>query len=206
VERGESGGGRHDGLARSPEGSRRDSVGCVIHGSGGSRYSRLVMVMDADELCFAVTSSTRAKPVCCYTLTARVQPSSHELQTDPTAFADISKDDLRTKLAETYKAEKDAVSVFGLRTHFGGGKSTGFALIYDSVDMLKKFEPHYRLVRYGQASKIEKPSRQQRTLFYPLQRRMMLMCVFTIGKQRKNKQKALRGTAKVKGAKKKKET
>ncbi len=32
--------------------------------------------------------------------------------------------------------------------------------------MLKKFEPHYRLVRYGAASKIEKASRQQRT--YPL--------------------------------------
>jgi small subunit ribosomal protein S24e len=29
---------------------------------------------------------------------------------------------------------------------------------------LKKFEPHYRLVRVGFASKIEKPSRQQRTL------------------------------------------
>ncbi|KAI5843754.1 ribosomal protein L23/L15e core domain-containing protein [Tricharina praecox] len=101
--------------------------------------------------------------------------------------ANISKDDLRAKLAETYKSDKDAVSVFGLRTHFGGGKTTGFALIYDSVDSLKKFEPHYRLVRYGQASKIEKPSRQQR-------------------KQRKNKQKTLRGTAKVKGAKKKKET
>lgn len=27
---------------------------------------------------------------------------------------------------------------------------------------MKKFEPHYRLVRYGQATKIEKPSRQQR--------------------------------------------
>lgn len=29
---------------------------------------------------------------------------------------------------------------------------------------MKKFEPHYRLVRYGMASKIEKASRQQRTL------------------------------------------
>ena len=28
---------------------------------------------------------------------------------------------------------------------------------------MKKFEPHYRLVRYGQATKIEKASRQQRT-------------------------------------------
>jgi len=98
--------------------------------------------------------------------------------------ANISKDDLRTKLAELYKSDKAAVSVFGLRTHYGGGKTTGFALIYDSHSDLKKFEPHYRLVRYGDASKIEKASRQQR-------------------KQRKNKAKEVRGTAKTKGVKKK---
>ncbi|TVY37208.1 40S ribosomal protein [Lachnellula occidentalis] len=101
--------------------------------------------------------------------------------------ANISKDDLRAKLAEMYKATVAQVNVFGLQTQFGGGKTTGFALVYDSPDALKKFEPHYRLVRVGLASKIEKPSRQQR-------------------KQRKNRQKTLRGTAKVKGAKKKKDT
>ncbi|TVY29685.1 40S ribosomal protein [Lachnellula hyalina] len=100
--------------------------------------------------------------------------------------ANISKDDLRAKLAEMYKATVAQVNVFGLQTQFGGGKTTGFALVYDSPDALKKFEPHYRLVRVGLASKIEKPSRQQR-------------------KQRKNRQKTLRGTAKVKGAKKKKD-
>ncbi|KAK4456859.1 ribosomal protein L23/L15e core domain-containing protein [Cladorrhinum samala] len=100
--------------------------------------------------------------------------------------ANISKDELRDKLAGLYKAQKDQVSVFGLRTQFGGGKTTGFALIYDSPEAMKKFEPHYRLVRVGLASKIEKASRQQR-------------------KQRKNRQKTLRGTAKVKGAKPKKE-
>ncbi|TEY74813.1 hypothetical protein BOTCAL_0069g00100 [Botryotinia calthae] len=78
------------------------------------------------------------------------------------------------------------LNVFGLRTQFGGGKTTGFALVYDSPEALKKFEPHYRLFRVGFATKIEKASRQQR-------------------KQRKNRQKTLRGTAKVKGAKKKKE-
>lgn len=78
----------------------------------------------------------------------------------------VSKDELRTKLAEIYKANKNEVSVFGFRTQFGGGKSTGFALIYDSHDALKKFEPHYRLVRYGDATKIEKASRQQR-MFSP---------------------------------------
>lgn len=67
-----------------------------------------------------------------------------------------------------YKANKDQVNVFGLQTQFGGGKTTGFALVYDSPEALKKFEPHYRLVRVGFASKIEKPSRQQRTsLQYP---------------------------------------
>ncbi|KAI5807655.1 ribosomal protein L23/L15e core domain-containing protein [Peziza echinospora] len=90
--------------------------------------------------------------------------------------ANVSKDELRQKLAATYKVDKNQVSVFGFRTHFGGGKTTGFALIYDSYESLKKFEPHYRLVRYGEASKIEKPSRQQR-------------------KQRKNKAKTTRGTA-----------
>merc|ERR1712227_347151 len=44
----------------------------------------------------------------------------------------VSKDELRQKLSELYKSEKDQVSVFGFRTQYGGGKSTGFALIYDS--------------------------------------------------------------------------
>ncbi|KAI8965223.1 putative 40S ribosomal protein S24 [Daldinia sp. FL1419] len=100
--------------------------------------------------------------------------------------ANISKDQLRDKLATMYKAQKDQISVFGLRTQFGGGKTTGFALVYDSPEAMKKFEPQYRLVRVGLATKAERASRQQR-------------------KQRKNRQKTLRGTAKVKGAKAKKE-
>jgi small subunit ribosomal protein S24e len=77
--------------------------------------------------------------------------------------ANISKDELRDKLAGMYKASKDQVNVFGLRTQFGGGKTTGFALVYESPEAMKKFEPHYRLIRVGLGSKIEKPSRQQRT-------------------------------------------
>lgn len=55
------------------------------------------------------------------------------------------------------------MSVFGFRTQYGGGKSTGFALVYDSHEAMKKFEPAYRLVRVGAAEKVEKASRQQRT-------------------------------------------
>lgn len=75
----------------------------------------------------------------------------------------VSKDSLREKLSELYKVGKDQVSVFGFRTQYGGGKSTGFALIYDSNAALNKFEPHYRRVRIGMANKIEKASRQQST-------------------------------------------
>lgn len=79
--------------------------------------------------------------------------------------ANVSKDELREKLADLYKSSKDQVSVFGFRTHYGGGKSTGFALIYDSSEALKKFEPKYRLIRIGAATKAERASRQQRMCF-----------------------------------------
>ncbi|KAJ2998965.1 ribosomal protein S24A [Globomyces sp. JEL0801] len=67
--------------------------------------------------------------------------------------ANVSKDDLREKMAKLYKSEKDHVFVFGFKTAFGGGKSTGFALIYDSVDAAMKFEPKYRLLRHGIGAK-----------------------------------------------------
>lgn len=76
-----------------------------------------------------------------------------------------------------YKTDSECVQAFGLRTHFGGGRSTGFALIYDSTESMKKFEPHYRLVRVGQAEPIQKVARQQR-------------------KQRKNRGKKVFGTGK----------
>jgi hypothetical protein len=62
-----------------------------------------------------------------------------------------------------YKAQKDQISVFGMRTQFGGGKTTGFALVYDSPEAMVRFEPKYRLIRVGLATKVERASRQQRT-------------------------------------------
>ncbi|KAM3503800.1 hypothetical protein MY10362_003959 [Beauveria mimosiformis] len=100
--------------------------------------------------------------------------------------AGISKDELAEKLGGMYKAQKDQISVFGLRSQYGGGKTTGFALVYDSPEAMQKFEPRYRLIRVGKATKPERAAKQQR-------------------KQRKNRLKKLRGTAKVKGAKPKKE-
>ena len=76
--------------------------------------------------------------------------------------ANVSKDELRERLAKHYKADKDAVSVFGFKTAFGGGRSSGFGLIYENPASMKKFEPNYRLVRYDLAEKVDKVSKQQR--------------------------------------------
>merc|ERR1712202_47936 len=77
--------------------------------------------------------------------------------------ATVSKKDIREQLAKMYNTTADV----------------GIALIYDSLDYAKKFEPHYRLVRHGHAEAKTKPSRKQR-------------------KERKNRQKKFRGTAKAK--------
>jgi small subunit ribosomal protein S24e len=61
--------------------------------------------------------------------------------------ANVSKKELSEKLASLYKTDAARVVTFGFRTHFGGGRSTGFALIYDDEASQRKFEPRYRLVR-----------------------------------------------------------
>ncbi|GLE05505.1 hypothetical protein PINS_up014528 [Pythium insidiosum] len=75
--------------------------------------------------------------------------------------ANVPKAELQEKLAKMYKV-KDATTVFlyGFRTAFGGGKSSGFCLIYDSVNDAKRFEPKHRLVRQGLAEKVETSRKQ----------------------------------------------
>jgi len=97
----------------------------------------------------------------------------------------ISRTDVSEKLAAIYKTDKARIVTFGFKTHFGGGRSTGFALIYDSEEVQRKFEPKYRLVRSGFAIKVDKASRKLR-------------------KERKNRAKKFRGTKKVKASEAKK--
>jgi len=46
-----------------------------------------------------------------------------------------------------YGADASTIFLFGFRTAFGGGKSTGFGLIYDNLEAAKKLEPKYRQIR-----------------------------------------------------------
>ena len=56
--------------------------------------------------------------------------------------------ELKERLAKVYEVrDPNCIFVFKFRTHFGGGKSTGFGLIYDNLEAAKKFEPKYRLIR-----------------------------------------------------------
>jgi len=102
--------------------------------------------------------------------------------------ANVSKAELKEKLARLYEVrDPQSIFVFGFRTQFGGGKSSGFGLIYDSLEYAKKYEPKYRLIRNGLETKVEKSRKQM--------------------KERKNRAKKIRGVKKSKAgdaAKKKK--
>uniref|UniRef100_A0A9L0ID15 Small ribosomal subunit protein eS24 n=1 Tax=Equus asinus TaxID=9793 RepID=A0A9L0ID15_EQUAS len=89
----------------------------------------------------------------------------------------VPKTEIREKLAKMYKTTPDVIFVFGFRTHFGGGKTTGSGMIYDSWDHTKKNEPKHRLARHGLYEK-KNTSRKQR-------------------KECKNRRKRVRGPAKA---------
>lgn len=72
--------------------------------------------------------------------------------------ATVPKTEIREKLAKMYKTTPDVVFVFGFRTQFGGGKTTGFAMVYDSLDYAKKNEPKHRLARVSVAAAWAGPS------------------------------------------------
>jgi small subunit ribosomal protein S24e len=93
--------------------------------------------------------------------------------------AGCSKKDISEKLAEKFKAKADSIVVFGFQSKFGGGRTTGFALVYDNADAMKKFEPRYRLKRLGLW---ERP-----THFSGAENRKGI-------KEAKNRQKKIRGT------------
>lgn len=75
-------------------------------------------------------------------------------------LASVSKKDIKAKLAQTLKSKDENISIFGLKTKFGGGRSTGFALIYDSLDARKKFDSKkmLRRVRTGLRDPLWRPT------------------------------------------------
>ena len=95
-------------------------------------------------------------------------------------LAGVSKTDLKEKLAKMYTvSDPSCILLYGFKVAFGGGRSTGFGMIYDSLVAAKKYEPKYRLTRFGMG-KAKGVARKQR-------------------KERKNRDKKVRGIKKAKG-------
>merc|ERR1712220_29132 len=94
-------------------------------------------------------------------------------------LAGVSKSDLKEKLTKMYKvADPSCILLYGFKVAFGGGRSTGFGMIYDSLTAAKKYEPKYRLTRFGMGE-AKGVARKQR-------------------KERKNRMKKIRGIKKSK--------
>ena len=90
----------------------------------------------------------------------------------------IPKKEIKVKLASMFKASDEAISVFGLKSKFGGGRSVCYGLIYSNLDARKKYDAKKLLKRDG-LFKTTGPKRKAR-------------------KEMKGREKKVRGTEKAK--------
>ena len=63
----------------------------------------------------------------------------------------ITKAKITEFLAKKYKAKPECIFVYGMRFQFGGGRSSAFAHVYDSIEAVKKTVPWHLLIRKGMA-------------------------------------------------------
>ena len=61
----------------------------------------------------------------------------------------VSQKELRELISNKYHWEPKNIVIYGFKTAFGGNRSTGFVLAYDSQQYQVKFEPLHRLRRVG---------------------------------------------------------
>jgi len=66
-------------------------------------------------------------------------------------MANVAKADIKAKLGKTLKVKEECISIFGMKTKFGGGSSSGFALIYESADARRKYDSKPSLRRVSNA-------------------------------------------------------
>merc|ERR1712086_101310 len=91
----------------------------------------------------------------------------------------VSKAAINAKLATLFKVKEEQISLFGLHSKFGGGRSSGFACIYDDLDARKKYDTKSMLLRDKLRTVTGKKGRKQL-------------------KEMKGRMKKVRGTAKAK--------
>ena len=57
----------------------------------------------------------------------------------------VTKENIKKKISSQFK--KAHVVIFGAHKAYGGGRTRCFAMVYDSEDAMKKYEPKKRLAR-----------------------------------------------------------
>merc|ERR1711915_77066 len=76
-----------------------------------------------------------------------------------------TKAEVAEQLSSLYKVrDTKMIFLFGFKTDYGGGKTTGFAFIYDTLDDARQVEPKFRLVRAGLAEQVESSRKMRREL------------------------------------------
>jgi len=86
--------------------------------------------------------------------------------------ANVSNARLTELLAKKFKCDDRNIVMYGFKTAFGGGRSSGFVLIYDSMNYRLKYEPKYRLRR----AKILPEKQAQRKPNKELKRKIKKYC------------------------------
>ena len=72
-------------------------------------------------------------------------------------------EEIKQKLAQMFKVKDlQTIVLNGFVTKFGGGKTTGFALIYDTLSALKRFVPKHELISAKLAEKTRKPRKARK--------------------------------------------
>ena len=90
----------------------------------------------------------------------------------------VPKAQIKEKLAKIFKNKEECIHVYGLKSRFGGGASSGFALVYDNPDLRKKYDAKKNLKKDGMCPKAAKTRKQKKEI--------------------KGRQKKVRGIAKAK--------
>ena len=73
-------------------------------------------------------------------------------------MANVPKAQIKDEVAKKLKCKADAITVYGLHTKFGGIRTSGFALIYDSLDQKKKYDFKCRLIKVSRVNSSRIPN------------------------------------------------
>jgi small subunit ribosomal protein S24e len=76
----------------------------------------------------------------------------------------VSRAQVKEKLSSMMKSKPECITVMGLKTKYGGGRSTGMALIYDSADLKKKYDSKKWLIKDGVIKKDSTTRKQKKEI------------------------------------------